>query len=211
MILQVHYHGTGKAEIDRTRVGIYFSREPIKQALHWSTASNSDFQLLAGEANTEGEGERLFHRRRGCPRLARMQACSSTMANHRCLRMAATSRPDQHPRMGSFLAEHLPLPETPVTARPRSIGQGHRPLRQLRPLEEPEPTPPKRGRTRATRPTTRCGEGFDRGRAAKGRRPWQLALRRRTILADPLDDDYGTSSRQQKSRAPLSSQSPNGF
>jgi hypothetical protein len=53
VVLQVHYHGTGKAEVDRTRVGVYFSREPVKQALHWTTASNSEFQLAAGESNTE--------------------------------------------------------------------------------------------------------------------------------------------------------------
>lgn len=48
VVLQVHYHGTGKAETDRTRIGLYFSHEPVKQALHWSTASNSEFQLPAG-------------------------------------------------------------------------------------------------------------------------------------------------------------------
>ncbi len=53
VILQVHYHPTGKAEVDRTRIGIYFSRVPVKQALHWSTASNSDFLLPAGKSNIE--------------------------------------------------------------------------------------------------------------------------------------------------------------
>ena len=53
MILQIHYHGTGKPEVDRTRIGIYFSREPVKQALHWSTASNSEFQLPAGNPSVE--------------------------------------------------------------------------------------------------------------------------------------------------------------
>ncbi len=53
VILQVHYHSTGKPEVDRTRIGIYFSRKPVKQALHWSTASNSDFVLPAGQSNIE--------------------------------------------------------------------------------------------------------------------------------------------------------------
>src|SRR6202011_4626490 len=53
VILQVHYHATGKPEVDRTRIGIYFSRGPVKQALHWATASNSDFRLPAGVASTE--------------------------------------------------------------------------------------------------------------------------------------------------------------
>jgi hypothetical protein len=53
VILQIHYHPSGKREVDRTRIGVYFSREPVKQALHWSTASNSEFQLPAGDANVE--------------------------------------------------------------------------------------------------------------------------------------------------------------
>ncbi|WP_406701215.1 hypothetical protein V5E97_25685 [Singulisphaera sp. Ch08] len=53
VILQVHYHATGKSEVDRTRVGIYFSRGPVKQALHWTTVSNSKFQLPVGAANFE--------------------------------------------------------------------------------------------------------------------------------------------------------------
>ncbi len=53
VILQVHYHPTGKPEVDRTRIGIYFSRVPVKQALHWSTASNANFLLPAGQSNIE--------------------------------------------------------------------------------------------------------------------------------------------------------------
>jgi len=53
VILQIHYHPSGKAEVDRTRIGVYFARGPIKQALHWSTASNSDFRIPAGDPNYE--------------------------------------------------------------------------------------------------------------------------------------------------------------
>lgn len=53
LVLQIHYHATGKKEVDRTRIGIYFSRKPVKQALHWNTASNSKFQLPAGDSNCE--------------------------------------------------------------------------------------------------------------------------------------------------------------
>jgi hypothetical protein len=45
VILQVHYPPTGKPEVDRTRVGIYYSRVPVRQALHWSTASNQEVLL----------------------------------------------------------------------------------------------------------------------------------------------------------------------
>jgi len=53
IILQIHYHATGKPEVDRTRIGLYFSREPVKQALHWTTASNSEFVLPAGKPKIE--------------------------------------------------------------------------------------------------------------------------------------------------------------
>jgi hypothetical protein len=53
IVLQVHYHPGGKAGSDRTRVGLYFSRKPIKQALHWNNASNYNFRLPAGASNVE--------------------------------------------------------------------------------------------------------------------------------------------------------------
>ena len=53
IVLQVHYHPSGKAGIDKTRVGLYFSRKPVKQALHWNNATSYDFQLPAGANNVE--------------------------------------------------------------------------------------------------------------------------------------------------------------
>jgi Copper type II ascorbate-dependent monooxygenase, C-terminal domain len=53
IILQVHYHPNGKAGIDKTRVGLYFARKPVKQALHWNNATSYDFQLPAGANNVE--------------------------------------------------------------------------------------------------------------------------------------------------------------
>ncbi len=53
IVLQVHYHPSGKAGLDRTRVGLYFSRKPVKQALHWNNATNSSFRLPAGNDNVE--------------------------------------------------------------------------------------------------------------------------------------------------------------
>ena len=53
VILQVHYHPSGKAGSDKTRVGLYLARKPIKQALHWNNASNYEFRIPAGEKNVE--------------------------------------------------------------------------------------------------------------------------------------------------------------
>jgi hypothetical protein len=55
VILQVHYHPTGKPETDRTRLGIYLARKPVKQALHWNDASSFDFQLPAGKSDVKVE------------------------------------------------------------------------------------------------------------------------------------------------------------
>jgi hypothetical protein len=56
VIVQVHYHPSGKPEVDRTRLGIYFSSEPVRQALHWNAASNYEFRLEPGKPDTEVVG-----------------------------------------------------------------------------------------------------------------------------------------------------------
>jgi len=53
VIIQVHYHPDGKAEVDRTRIGLRFSRKPIRRILHWNAALNTDMKLPFGESNTE--------------------------------------------------------------------------------------------------------------------------------------------------------------
>ena len=53
IIVQVHYHPSGKAVEDRTRVGLYLSRKPVKQALHWNNASSYDFRIPPGKNNVE--------------------------------------------------------------------------------------------------------------------------------------------------------------
>ena len=53
IVLQIHYHPSGKAANDKTRVGLYFSRKPVKQALHWNNATNYNFRLPAGNDNVE--------------------------------------------------------------------------------------------------------------------------------------------------------------
>jgi hypothetical protein len=53
VLLQVHYHPSGKREIDRTKIGIYLCRKPVKQTLHWANATNDTFKLQPGQANIE--------------------------------------------------------------------------------------------------------------------------------------------------------------
>lgn len=53
IIIQVHYHPTGKPETDRTRIGLYFSKKPVKQTLQWSFALNEkDLVLEPGTIKT---------------------------------------------------------------------------------------------------------------------------------------------------------------
>jgi hypothetical protein len=53
VIIQVHYHPSGKAERDRTRIGLRFARRPVRQILHWNAAANLEMKLPAGESNIE--------------------------------------------------------------------------------------------------------------------------------------------------------------
>ncbi len=56
VVLQIHYHPSGKPETDRTRIGLYFHKAPIRQSLHWNDASNYEFRLPAGEKDVEVRG-----------------------------------------------------------------------------------------------------------------------------------------------------------
>ncbi|QEH36457.1 hypothetical protein OJF2_50210 [Aquisphaera giovannonii] len=53
VVIQVHYHPSGKPETDRTRIGLRFARKPIRQVLHWNAALNTDMKVPAGESNAE--------------------------------------------------------------------------------------------------------------------------------------------------------------
>lgn len=52
VILQVHYHPDGKPEVDRTRIGLYLSRGPVRQTLQWKGVMTRGIRLEPGEADT---------------------------------------------------------------------------------------------------------------------------------------------------------------
>jgi hypothetical protein len=64
VIVQVHYHPSGKPESDRPRIGLHFARSPVKQILHWNAAippfdeknRRPKLELPAGESNIEVKG-----------------------------------------------------------------------------------------------------------------------------------------------------------
>ena len=55
VVMQVHYHPGGKAEADRTKIGIYFARKPVKQILHWNAAIKFDLAIPPRSKNFEAE------------------------------------------------------------------------------------------------------------------------------------------------------------
>ena len=57
VIMQVHYHPSGKVETDRTRIGLYFSKGPVKQTLHWGAAGDFELKIPAGEAGHSAGGK----------------------------------------------------------------------------------------------------------------------------------------------------------
>jgi hypothetical protein len=55
IVMQVHYHPSGKVERDRTRIGLYFARKPVRQSLQWISACENPekFALPAGKAEID--------------------------------------------------------------------------------------------------------------------------------------------------------------
>ena len=49
LVLQIHYHPTGRAQQDRSRVGIYFADEDAKQWVSQIMVSDVDLEIPAGE------------------------------------------------------------------------------------------------------------------------------------------------------------------
>jgi uncharacterized protein (TIGR03437 family) len=50
VVLQLHYHPTGQAEKDKTQLGLYFARSPVKKELNFLPLENSTFSIPAGAA-----------------------------------------------------------------------------------------------------------------------------------------------------------------
>jgi len=51
IVLQVHYHPTGKAETDRTRVGLYFAKGPVDKRARIGGVIAKDLRIPAGDAH----------------------------------------------------------------------------------------------------------------------------------------------------------------
>jgi peroxiredoxin len=53
VVAQIHYHPSGKPEMDRTRIGVHFAKDSIRQSYHWALVQNATFRIPAGATNHE--------------------------------------------------------------------------------------------------------------------------------------------------------------
>lgn len=51
VVLQVHYHKSGKAETDRTKVGLYFTKGPVDKRFRSFMLASPGLRIPAGESN----------------------------------------------------------------------------------------------------------------------------------------------------------------
>ncbi|WP_406700617.1 redoxin domain-containing protein [Singulisphaera sp. Ch08] len=55
VVVQIHYHPSGKPETDRSRIGLHFSKKPVRQILHWNAAIKFDLKIPANDRNFKAE------------------------------------------------------------------------------------------------------------------------------------------------------------
>ena len=51
VVFQIHYHPTGQQESDRTQVGLYFAKAPVRKQLQYLALINEDFAIPPGEGH----------------------------------------------------------------------------------------------------------------------------------------------------------------
>lgn len=49
IVIQIHYHGTGKDEDDQTQLGLYFAKEPIQREMYMDWMMDVDLRIPAGD------------------------------------------------------------------------------------------------------------------------------------------------------------------
>ena len=56
VVIQVHYHRTGKPEVDRTQVGLYFAKTAVEKRMRVFSVRAKELRIPPGEANYQTEG-----------------------------------------------------------------------------------------------------------------------------------------------------------
>jgi hypothetical protein len=57
IVIEIHYHRTGKREFDQTKVGFYFSKKPVSKLLHVHSLHVSKLSIQPGDPNYKTEGQ----------------------------------------------------------------------------------------------------------------------------------------------------------
>ncbi len=57
VVLQVHYHKSGKPELDQTKIGLYFAKGPIDKRIRNLMIVNPRIRIPAGEANYQASAK----------------------------------------------------------------------------------------------------------------------------------------------------------
>lgn len=57
IVLQVHYHRSGKAEIDHTKIALYFSQKPVDKEMHVLPLLPFGLNIDAGDKNSEATAQ----------------------------------------------------------------------------------------------------------------------------------------------------------
>ena len=110
VIVQVHYHPQGKAETDRSKIGLYFAKKPVKQVMHWGVVINPGLELPPGQSNIEIKAAWEVPVDVTAHAVTAAHASPGTRhANLGEVSRRPRSRPDQGPRLGLQLAIHLPI------------------------------------------------------------------------------------------------------
>ena len=61
LVMQVHYHKTGKPEVDQSRMALYFAKkEEVRQVIHTTASGSVTFELKPGEPRNEVRGGLLI-------------------------------------------------------------------------------------------------------------------------------------------------------
>ena len=57
LVIEIHYHRTGKPESDRTKIGLYFCREPVQRQLHIQGLNASRLSIAPGDRDYHTGGQ----------------------------------------------------------------------------------------------------------------------------------------------------------
>ena len=156
VIMQVHYHPSGKPETDRSRFGIHFARKPIKQALHWGNCCQPRPATARGPVEHRGQGGMADPDRRGGA--GGPPAHAPARPRHRHVGQVPRRPrrgPGQDPPVGLQLAEHLLVRDA---ARPAQGDgrEGGRPTTTTRRATPATRTGPPSSSSGARPARTRC-------------------------------------------------------